>query len=80
MPTADEVRELLERDLRGAEIAVVDTTGGGDHFDIAVTSDRFKGLSRVDQHRLIHDSLRDRIGDGSIHAVAIRTKVPEDVQ
>lgn len=80
MPTADEVRKLLERDLRGAEIAVVDTTGGGDHFDIEVTSDRFKGLSRIDQHRLIHDSLGERIGDGSIHAVAIRTKVPEDVQ
>jgi stress-induced morphogen len=56
------------------ELEVVDRTGGGDHFQVVVTSARFQGLSLVDQHRLVYEALAHPLGDGTIHELRIRTK------
>ena len=53
---------------------VVDRTGGGDHFQVTVTSGRFDGLSLVDQHRLVYAALETPLGDGTIHELRIKTK------
>ena len=47
-----------------------DTTGGGDHFRAEVVSDRFEGLSRIQQHKLIYEVFGDEVG-GAIHALSI---------
>jgi stress-induced morphogen len=57
-----------------AELDVVDRTGGGDHFQVTVTSRRFNGLSLVDQHRLVYDALAEPLADGSIHELRIKTR------
>jgi stress-induced morphogen len=59
------------------ELAVVDRTGGGDHFQVTVASPRFAGLSLVDQHRLVYDALAAPLADGSIHELRIKTKGTE---
>jgi stress-induced morphogen len=69
----------LEDRLRQAfpdaqEVAVVDRTGGGDHFHVTVISPRFNGLSLVDQHRLVYDALAEPLGDGTIHELRITTR------
>jgi stress-induced morphogen len=56
------------------ELSVVDRTGGGDHFQVTVTSSRFEGLSLVDQHKLVYDALATPLADGSIHELRIKTK------
>jgi stress-induced morphogen len=67
--------ELLQRAFPDAEeVAVVDRTGGGDHFQVVVRSPRFDGLSLVDQHRLVYDALAAPLADGSIHELRIKTK------
>jgi stress-induced morphogen len=40
-----------------------------------VISDRFEGLSRIDQHKLIYDVFGDEVG-GPIHALSIKTQTP----
>jgi len=66
---------LLEQAFPDAtELAVVDRTGGGDHFQVTVTSRQFEGLSLVDQHRLVYDALAAPLADGSIHELRIKTK------
>ena len=66
---------LLERGFPGAnELAGVHRTGGRDHFQVVVTSARFRGLSLVDQHRLVYDALAGPLADGTIHELRIRTK------
>jgi stress-induced morphogen len=66
---------LLEQAFPDAtELAVVDRTGGGDHFQVTVASPRFAGLSLVDQHRLVYDALAAPLADGSIHELRIKTK------
>ncbi|MBD0289673.1 MAG: BolA family transcriptional regulator [Thermoleophilia bacterium] len=56
------------------DIAVVDRTGGGDHFQVSVASSRFVGLPLVDQHRLVYDALAEPLADGTIHELRIRTR------
>ena len=74
MPT-----DLLESLLRTAfpdatELQVVDRTGGGDHFQVTVSSERFNDLSLLDQHRLVYDALAEPLRDGTIHELRIKTK------
>jgi stress-induced morphogen len=75
MPSAENLKSRIEDALPGADVNVVDTTGGGDHFRAEIVSDRFEGLSRIEQHRLIYDVFGDEVG-GAIHALSIRTATP----
>jgi stress-induced morphogen len=72
--------ERLETLLREAfaepsEVEVVDRTGGGDHFQVTVVSERFDGLSLVEQHKLVYAALAAPLADGTIHELRITTKV-----
>jgi stress-induced morphogen len=71
-----EVRLLIEAALPGAEVEVVDETGTADHLRATVTAPQFKGLSTIDQHRLVKAAVKARFDDGSIHALSIKTSVP----
>ena len=76
MPTASELKQRIESALPGAQASVEDLTGGGDHFRAEIVSDRFAGLSRIDQHKLVYDVFGDEIG-GPIHALSLKTTIPE---
>jgi stress-induced morphogen len=75
MPSPEELRERIEAALPGAQVNVQDLTGGGDHFRAEVESDRFAGLSRIDQHKLVYDVFGADVG-GPIHALSIKTSTP----
>jgi stress-induced morphogen len=75
MPTTSELQDRIIAALPGAEVRVEDLTGGGDHFRAEVVSDRFEGLSRIQQHKLIYDVFGDEVG-GPIHALSIKTSTP----
>ena len=79
MPTTDELRERIETAIPGSRAEVVDLTGGGDHFRAEVVSDRFDGLSRIQQHKLVYDVFGAEIG-GPIHALSIKTSTPGGAQ
>jgi len=66
---------MIEAALPGAEVEVVDE-GGGDHLRAVVAATQFEGLSRIDQHRLVKNAVRERFEDGSIHALSLKTSVP----
>jgi stress-induced morphogen len=66
--------ELLEAAFPGDEVSVEDRTGGGDHFQVTVSSPRFDGLSLIEQHRLVYDALAAPLADGTIHELRIKTR------
>lgn len=75
MPLPTELEERIATALPGASVNVEDLTGGGDHFRAEIVSDRFEGLSRIQQHKLVYDVFGDEIG-GAIHALSIKTSTP----
>jgi stress-induced morphogen len=71
-----EVKRLIENALPGATVEVSDQTGTADHLLAVVSAPQFEGLSRIDQHRLVKSAVRERMDDGSIHALSVKTSVP----
>jgi stress-induced morphogen len=69
----DEVRELILKALPGAQVEVTDETGGGDHLRAVVRAPQFADLSRLEQHRLVRSAVQERMDDGSIHALSLKT-------
>ena len=71
----DVLRGLLEQAFPDAsELSVEDRTGGGDHFQVVVASERFAGLPLIEQHRLVNEALAAPLADGTIHELRIQTK------
>lgn len=71
----DRLEALLNAAFPGAaEVAVVDRTGGGDHFEVTVVSADFDGLPLIEQHRRVNEALAAPLADGTIHELRIKTK------
>ena len=71
-----ELRERIQKGLPEAEIECVDLVGDKNHWRVVVTSERFEGLSILQQHRLVMDTLQE-VMDKVLHAVEIKTLTPE---
>jgi stress-induced morphogen len=76
MPSAEELKQRIEAALPGARAEVEDTTGTGDHFRAEIVSERFAGLSKIEQHQVVYGIFGDDVG-GAIHALSIKTSTPE---
>ena len=74
---AEEIERRILSALPGARVDVRDTTGGGDHYEVVVISERFRGLPPLKRHRLVYAPLSDVLG-GALHALALRTRTPEE--
>jgi stress-induced morphogen len=76
--TAEPLEALLRAAFPDAtDLVVQDRTGGGDHFQVAVTSPRFNGLPLLEQHRLVNEALGEPLADGTIHELRIKTRGTE---
>jgi stress-induced morphogen len=76
MADLSELTSMIEAALPGASAQLVDQ-GGGDHLAATVVAPQFAGLTRLEQHRLVYAAVQSRLDDGSIHALALRTRAPE---
>lgn len=74
VPTSEHLKERLEKAFPDAE---VDVSGDdGQHFRAEIVSERFEGLSRIQQHKLVQEVFGGELG-GAIHALSIKTSTPE---
>ena len=77
MPDVSEYATMIEAALPGSTAVVLDQ-GGGDHLAAEVVAPQFAGLSRIEQHRLVYAAVKQYMDDGTIHALALKTRTPED--
>jgi stress-induced morphogen len=69
---------LIRVDMPDAEVSIVDRTGTMDHFNVSVTSQAFRGKTLIEQHQLVYGALRAALKDGRVHAVELKTIIPEN--
>lgn len=67
------VENLIKTHLTDATVQITDLTGTMDHLGILIISDVFEGKSRIEQHQVIMDILRDKLHSNEIHAVQLKT-------
>ncbi|MCY3879457.1 MAG: BolA family transcriptional regulator [Rhodobacteraceae bacterium] len=81
MADRERIEDILRRRFNPADLEVVDESekhrghsgwrpGGGTHFRVRLVSDRFRGLSRLQRHRLVHAALSPEPMN-SIHALTL---------
>ena len=74
---AGTIERLIKEGLPDARVTIEDLRGDGDHYAAHVVSAAFKGKTRVQQHQLVYQTLRGRMGS-ELHALALQTSLPED--
>ncbi len=72
-----EIEDLIKDAIPDAQITIEDLRGDGAHYAAYVVSTAFKGKSRVQQHQMIYQALRGRMGN-ELHALALQTSAPPD--
>jgi acid stress-induced BolA-like protein IbaG/YrbA len=77
MTLQEEMAKALRIDLPDAQFQLLDFTGSGDHWELIIASEAFRGRSRIQQHQLTYRPLRGLIDDGTIHALKLTTLLPE---
>ena len=71
--TAQQIRTAILASFPDAELNVKDLTGTGDHWHVAIVSQRFNNQSILNQHKLVYDALAAYMKK-EIHALSIDTK------
>ncbi|MDO9381966.1 MAG: BolA family transcriptional regulator [Hyphomicrobiaceae bacterium] len=73
---AGDIERLIKESFPDAVVDIKDLAGDGDHFAAQVISQAFAGKSRVQQHQMVYEALKGRMG-GVLHALALTTSVPK---
>ena len=71
------IEQLIREGLPGATVTIEDLRGDGDHYAAQIVSGAFRGKTRVQQHQLVYQALRGRMGN-ELHALALQTSAPKD--
>ena len=76
MPAAD-IERLIKEALPDAEVTIRDLAGDGDHYAAEVISAAFNGKTRIQQHKMVYDALKGRMG-GELHALSLQTAARQE--
>ena len=68
-----EIETLIKEALPDAVIEIQDLAGDGNHYSATVTSSIFSGKSKIEQHKMVYNSLKGKMWN-ELHALAIKTK------
>ena len=68
-----EIEKMIKEALPDASVDIQDLAGDGNHYSATVTSSKFKGKSKVQQHKMVYDALKGKMGN-ELHALALKTK------
>ena len=67
-----EIEKLIKEALPNAFVDIQDLAGDGNHYSATVTSSQFSGKSKIEQHKMVYNSLKGKMGN-ELHALAINT-------
>jgi BolA protein len=84
----ERIRALVQDRLAPVQLEVLDESaahaghagaaGGAGHFRVRVVSEAFRGLPRVQRHRLVYEALGSLLRN-DIHALALVTLAPGEI-
>ena len=68
-----EIEKHIKEAMPDASIDIQDLAGDGNHYSAIVKSSQFAGKSKIEQHKMVYNSLKGKMGN-ELHALAIKTK------
>ena len=74
MPMTQKQIEMLIKDsIPESEVIIEDLRGDGDHCSATVISKTFIGKNKIEQHKMVYESLKGKMGK-ELHALMLKTK------
>ena len=74
MPMTQKQIEMLIKDsIPESKVIIEDLRGDGDHYSATVISKTFIGKNKIQQHKMVYDSLKGKRGN-ELHALMLKTK------
>ena len=72
--TKEEIISHIKESLPDAIITIDDLRGDGNHYSATIISKSFKGKSKIEQHKMVYNSLKGKVGS-QLHALMLKTKI-----
>ena len=69
----NEIKKLITDAIPDASIEIKDLMGDNNHYSAIIKSKVFKGLNKIEQHKLVYKSLKGKMGN-ELHALSITTE------
>ena len=69
----EDIKKLIKDSIPDASIEITDLMGDNNHYSAVIKSSKFNNLSKIEQHKLVYKSLKDKMGN-ELHAFSITTK------
>ena len=57
-----EIEKLIKEAMPDAKIEIQDLAGDGNHYSATITSSTFAGKSKIEQHKMVYNSLKGKKG------------------
>ena len=70
------IEQMIRDSIPDATIRIEDLRGDGEHYAAYIESKYFIGKSRVEQHKMVFNSLKGKMGK-ELHALALQTSTPK---
>ena len=71
--SSEEITDMIKKKLPDAKIQIKDLRGDNDHYHATIESSEFKGLSKIQQHKIVYEALGEHMGT-TLHALMLTTK------
>jgi len=68
-----EIETLIKEAISDAIVEIQDLAGDGNHYSATVTSKEFSGKSKIEQHKMVYNTLKGKMGN-ELHELAKKTK------
>ena len=69
----EEIEKMIKESIPDAVIDIKDLAGDNNHYSAIIKSKVFKGMSKIDQHKLVYKSLKGKMGN-ELHALSLTTE------
>ena len=74
MPLSKEdLEKYIKERIPNSTVIIEDLRGDGDHYSATVISKSFEGKTKIEQHKMVYDSLNGKMGN-ELHALMLKTK------
>ena len=70
--SVEKIKQFILDAIPDSTVIIEDLKGDGDHYSATVKSKLFIGKTRVEQHKMVYDAFKGKMGS-ELHALKLKT-------
>ncbi len=69
----NKLEDILRKNFSEATIEIVDLAGDDNHYSVYIKDKIFENKSRIEQHKIVNNVLKQELESGILHAMQLKT-------